>query len=68
MRFEARTQEHLDASEPRWSNGCAITGYGFDMTPGRRLLGGLVAAAAFLLIGRAFALVYSDYAWYSALE
>jgi uncharacterized membrane protein (UPF0182 family) len=37
------------------------------MTPGRRLLGGLVAVAAFLLIGRALALMYSDYAWYDAL-
>jgi uncharacterized membrane protein (UPF0182 family) len=37
------------------------------MTPGRRLLGGLVAAAAFLLIGRALTLIYSDYAWYNAL-
>ena len=37
------------------------------MTPGRRLLIGLVAAAAVLLLGRAMALVYSDYAWYDAL-
>lgn len=37
------------------------------MTPGRRLLVGLVAAAAILLLGRALALVYADYAWYSAL-
>ena len=37
------------------------------MTPGRRLLAGLVAAAAILLLGRAFALVYADYAWYNAL-
>jgi uncharacterized membrane protein (UPF0182 family) len=37
------------------------------MTPGRRLLAGLVAAAAILLLGRSLALVYSDYAWYSAL-
>jgi uncharacterized membrane protein (UPF0182 family) len=37
------------------------------MTPGRRLLAGLVAAAAILLLGRALALVYSDYIWYSAL-
>jgi uncharacterized membrane protein (UPF0182 family) len=37
------------------------------MTPGRRLLAGLVAAAVILLLGRAFALVYADYAWYSAL-
>jgi uncharacterized membrane protein (UPF0182 family) len=37
------------------------------MTPGRRLLGGLVAAAALLLVGRTLALVYSDYAWYDAL-
>ncbi|HEY4955210.1 MAG TPA: UPF0182 family protein, partial [Gemmatimonadaceae bacterium] len=37
------------------------------MTSGRRLLAGLVAAAAILLLGRALALVYSDYAWYSAL-
>lgn len=37
------------------------------MTPGRRLLSGLVAAAAILLVGRALALVYSDYAWYNAL-
>ncbi|HUQ18729.1 MAG TPA: UPF0182 family protein, partial [Gemmatimonadaceae bacterium] len=34
------------------------------MKPGRRLLGGLVAAAAILLVGRALALIYSDYAWY----
>lgn len=37
------------------------------MTPGRRLLAGLVAAAAVLLLGRAFALVYADQAWYGAL-
>lgn len=37
------------------------------MTPGRRLLIGLVAAAAVLLLGRAMALVYADYAWYDAL-
>ena len=37
------------------------------MTPGRRLLIGLVAAAAILLLGRALALVYADYAWYDAL-
>ena len=37
------------------------------MTPGRRLLAGLVAAAALLLLGRALALVYADYAWFSAL-
>ncbi|MFN2603239.1 MAG: UPF0182 family protein [Gemmatimonadaceae bacterium] len=38
------------------------------MTPGRRLLLGLVAAAAVLLLGRALALVYTDYAWYDALS
>lgn len=38
------------------------------MTPGRRLLVGLVAAAAVLLLGRALALVYADYSWYSALN
>lgn len=38
------------------------------MTPGRRLLIGLVAAAAVLLLGRALALVYADYAWYDALS
>lgn len=37
------------------------------MTPGRRLLVGLVAAAAVLLLGRVLALVYADYAWYNAL-
>jgi uncharacterized membrane protein (UPF0182 family) len=37
------------------------------MTPGRRLLIGLAAAAAILLLGRALALVYADYAWYGAL-
>src|SRR6266705_2149458 len=37
------------------------------MTPGRRLLIGLAAAAAVLLLGRALALVYADYAWYDAL-
>jgi uncharacterized membrane protein (UPF0182 family) len=37
------------------------------MTPGRRLLSGLVAAAAVLLVGRAMALVYAEYAWYDAL-
>jgi uncharacterized membrane protein (UPF0182 family) len=34
------------------------------MTPGRRLLAGLIAAAAVLLLGRALALVYTDYAWF----
>jgi len=38
------------------------------MTSGRRLLVGLVAAAAVLLLGRALALVYADYSWYSALD
>ncbi len=38
------------------------------MTPGRRLLIGLVAAAAVLLLGRALALVYADYAWYDAMS
>ncbi len=37
------------------------------MTPGRRLLAGLVAAAAVLLLGRALALVYADQAWYGVL-
>lgn len=37
------------------------------MTPGRRLLAGLVAAAAVLLLGRGLALIYADYTWYSAL-
>lgn len=37
------------------------------MTPGRRLLGGLVAGAAVLLLGRGLALIYADYAWYDAL-
>lgn len=37
------------------------------MTPGRRLLVGLVAAAAILLLGRVLALVYADYAWHHAL-
>ncbi len=37
------------------------------MKPGRRLVAGLVAAAAVLLVGRALALVYADYAWYNAL-
>jgi uncharacterized membrane protein (UPF0182 family) len=37
------------------------------MTPGRRLLAGLVAAAAVLLVGRGLALIYADYTWYSAL-
>ncbi|HVF40028.1 MAG TPA: UPF0182 family protein [Gemmatimonadaceae bacterium] len=37
------------------------------MTPRRRLIAGLLAAAAFLLVGRVTALAYSDYAWHSAL-
>ncbi|HYN81143.1 MAG TPA: UPF0182 family protein [Gemmatimonadaceae bacterium] len=37
------------------------------MTPGRRLLLGLAAAAAVLLLGRILAVVYADYSWYSAL-
>ncbi len=38
------------------------------MTPGRRLLFGLAAAAAVLLLGRMLAVVYADYTWYSALD
>jgi uncharacterized membrane protein (UPF0182 family) len=38
------------------------------MTPGRRLLFGLAAAAAVLLLGRILAVVYADYTWYSALD
>src|SRR5687768_18393167 len=38
------------------------------MTPGRRLLFGLAAAAAFLLLGRILAVIYADYSWYSALD
>ena len=38
------------------------------MKPGRRLLIGLVAAAAVLLLGRALALIYADFAWYDALS
>jgi uncharacterized membrane protein (UPF0182 family) len=38
------------------------------MTPGRRLLFGLAAAAAVLLLGRILAVVYADYSWYSALD
>ena len=38
------------------------------MSPGRRLLFGLAAAAAVLLLGRILAVVYADYAWYNALD
>ena len=38
------------------------------MTPRRRLATGLVVAAAVLLVGRGAATVYSDYAWYAALD
>jgi uncharacterized membrane protein (UPF0182 family) len=38
------------------------------MTPGRRLLFGLAAAAAVLLLGRILAVVYADYTWYNALD
>lgn len=38
------------------------------MTPGRRLLFGLAAGAAVLLLGRILAVVYADYSWYSALD
>ena len=37
------------------------------MTPRRRLAWALVAAAAVLLFGRLFALLYADHAWYAAL-
>lgn len=38
------------------------------MTPGRRLLFGLAAGAAVLLLGRILAVVYAHYSWYSALD
>ncbi|MGK2961200.1 MAG: hypothetical protein ACSLFK_03515, partial [Gemmatimonadaceae bacterium] len=37
------------------------------MTPRRRLATGLAVAAAVLLAGRAGALLFSDYSWYSEL-
>ncbi len=53
--------------DPEWKRGSASRASRFEMTRRRRLVAGLTAAAALLLVGRLSALVYSDYVWYSAL-
>ncbi len=52
----------------RWKAGCANRAWQSDMTPRRRLAIGLAVAAAVLIVGRGGALLFSDYAWYLALD
>lgn len=52
----------------RWKAGCANRAWQSDMTPRRRLATGLAVAAAVLIVGRGGALLFSDYAWYLALD